>query len=122
MTTNKQKVRRSDEPIWWALFSGGGVCFAIFVPAAIFFLALALPLGWVELDHTQALRAFGSMFAVVFAGAVIALPAFHAAHRIRHTLYDLKFAQRGLIKWGCYGLAAATSVYALGAWMLQLVS
>lgn len=122
MTTNKHAVRRSDEPIWWALFSGGGVCFAVFVPAAIFFLALALPLGWIELNHAQAQRAFGSIFALVFVGAVIALPAFHAAHRIRHALYDLKFTARSLIKWTSYGLAAVASVYALAAWLLQVMS
>ena len=110
-------VKRSDEPVWWALFSGGGVCFAVFVPAAVFFLALALPLGWIELSHEQAVRAFGSIFGVVFAGGVIALPAFHAAHRIRHGLYDLKFGARGLIKWLAYGLATLASIYVLGSWL-----
>lgn len=115
---SKPTYKRSDEPIWWALFSGGGVCFAVFVPAAVFFLALALPLGWIELNHEQAVRAFGSIFAVVFAGAVIALPAFHAAHRIRHTLYDLKFTQRGAIKLISYGLALLASAYAVIHWLI----
>ncbi|MFB1010336.1 MAG: hypothetical protein QMB92_02655 [Thiopseudomonas sp.] len=111
-------VKRSDEPIWWALFSGGGVCFAVFVPAAVFFLALALPLGWIELSHAQALKAFGSIFAVVFVGAVIALPAFHAAHRIRHGLYDLKCQSKSLIKWLAYGLAFVVSAYAAVNWLI----
>lgn len=111
-------VKRSDEPVWWALFSGGGVCFAVFVPAAVFFLALALPLGWISLEHEQAVRAFGSIFAVVFVGAVIALPAFHAAHRIRHGLYDLKFSQRGVIKLLAYGLAFVASAYAVIHWLI----
>lgn len=111
-------VKRSDEPIWWALFSGGGVCFAVLVPAAVFFLALALPLGWISLEHGAALRAFGSLFGVVFAGGVIALPAFHAAHRIRHGLYDLKFRSRSLIKWLAYGLALLASLHALGSWLV----
>lgn len=110
-------IKRSDEPVWWALFSGGGVCFAVLVPAAVFFLALALPLGWIELSHAQAVRAFGSVFGVVFAGGVIALPAFHAAHRIRHGLYDLRFGARGLIKWLAYGLAILASIYVLGSWL-----
>lgn len=114
----KPVARRSDEPVWWALFSAGGVCFAVFVPAAVFFLALALPLGWIELDHAQAVRAFGSIFAVVFAGAVITLPAFHAAHRIRHGLYDLKCSQRGLVKWLSYGLAFVASAYAVVNWLI----
>lgn len=111
-------VKRSDEPIWWALFSGGGVCFAVFVPAAVFFLAIALPLGWIELSYEQGLRAFGSIFAVVFVGAVITLPAFHAAHRIRHGLYDLKFSARGLIKWLAYGSAFVASAYAIIFWLI----
>lgn len=119
---SSKPVRRSDEPVWWALFSGGGVCFAVFVPAAVFFLALALPLGWIELGHEQALQAFSSIFAVVFAGAVIALPAFHAAHRIRHGLYDLKCGQRRLIKWLSYGLALLASLYALGSWLIWFLS
>lgn len=111
-------VKRSDEPIWWALFSGGGVCFAVFVPAAVFFLALALPLGWIELSHEQAVKAFGSLFAVVFVGAVIALPAFHAAHRIRHGLYDLKCQAKSAIKWLAYGLAFVASAYAAVNWLI----
>lgn len=111
-------VKRSDEPIWWALFSGGGVCFAVFVPAAVFFLALALPLGWIELSHAQALKAFGSIFAVVLVGAVIALPAFHAAHRIRHGLYDLKCQAKSAIKWLAYGLAFVASAYAAVNWLI----
>lgn len=119
---SKQTIKRSDEPIWWGLFSGGGVCYAVFVPAAVFFLALALPLGWISLDYEQAKRAFGSIFAIVFVGAVIILPAFHAAHRIRHGLYDLKCSQHGLIKAVAYGLAIIASLYALIAWLMMLSS
>ncbi|MCK9238014.1 MAG: fumarate reductase subunit D, partial [Thiopseudomonas sp.] len=70
----EKKFKRSDEPIWWGLFSGGGVCFAVFLPSVILFYGLLLPLGVVTLEYQQASAWFFSFWGLVFVGAVIALP------------------------------------------------
>lgn len=51
MKTSHQKAplgqprQAYDEPLWWGLFSAGGVCFAVVLPAVILFIGLLLPLG-----------------------------------------------------------------------------
>ena len=45
--------KRSDEPIWWALFSAGGVCFAVFLPGLILILGFLWPLGLLDASLLQ---------------------------------------------------------------------
>jgi fumarate reductase subunit D len=116
--TNQTSSSRSSEPIWWALFSAGGVCFAVFIPSVVLFLALLLPLGIVELTYTQATTWLFSVWGLMFVGACIVLPAFHAAHRIRHGLHDLKIQQHTLVTFLCYGLAALLSVLVISVWVM----
>lgn len=107
----------SDEPIWWGLFSAGGVCFAVFIPSLIVFLGLLMPLGFIKLSYAQASAYFFSFWGLVFIGLGIILPTFHSLHRIRHALYDLKCAQKNLIKWLSMGLAALISLSSLIIWL-----
>lgn len=109
--------KRSDEPIWWGLFSAGGVCFAVFLPSVILFFGLLLPLGVVSLDYATASRWFFGFWGLVFIGAVIAMPAFHSLHRIRHGLYDLKFQAKTPIKVFTMGLAALISALSFLFWL-----
>ncbi|WP_215396577.1 fumarate reductase subunit FrdD [Rheinheimera oceanensis] len=111
--------KRSDEPIWWALFSAGGVCFAVFLPGLILALGILWPLGLLNssvLQYAQLLSLLQSGYGLTglaFTGAVICLPLFHAAHRIHHGLHDLKCGYRKSSKLLCYGTAAALSMLAL---------
>ena len=41
-------MRRSREPIIWALFGGGGMASALLLPVLILVLFIAVPLGWVQ--------------------------------------------------------------------------
>ena len=43
MTTEK-----TTEPLWWGLFSAGGVVAAFLVPIHIVLVGFALPLGWIS--------------------------------------------------------------------------
>ena len=117
-TPNKSALKASDEPIWWALFSGGGVCFALFLPAIILFFGLFLPLGLIKISYQMAHDWLFSIWGLLLVGAGVVLPAFHAAHRIRHGLQDLKVQRHGRIKVICYGLATLLSLLALGIWLL----
>lgn len=111
-----KKLKLNAEPLWWVLFSAGGVCFAVVVPAVIVFIAILLPLGLLPQGTLDASRADALLFSFggfIFVGAVICLPLFHAAHRLRHGLYDLKLGRDVINKFICYGSAAAFSMLAL---------
>lgn len=113
--------KRSDEPVWWALFSAGGVCFAVVVPGAILTLALLPAFGGIMADNLSYARISALLYqslwglaGLAFVGSVICLPLFHAAHRIHHGLHDLQLGGGLLSKVTCYGLAALGSAAAIG--------
>ncbi|BBI53841.1 fumarate reductase subunit D [Vreelandella olivaria] len=120
MNMNKHEVQHKqafDEPLWWGLFSAGGVCFAVLLPAVILFIAVLLPLGLLPAEALSYERASSLLFSVpgfLFVGAVVCLPLFHAAHRLRHGMFDISVGSDALNKKLMYGGAALLSVLALG--------
>lgn len=114
-----------DEPLWWGLFSAGGVCFAVLLPAVILFIGVLLPLGLLPADALSYGRATALLFSVpgfLFAGAVVCLPLFHAAHRLRHGLFDISVGRDGFNKKLMYGAAALLSMLALGLVVAGMLS
>ena len=113
-------MKRSREPIIWALFGGGGMASALFLPALILVLFIALPLGWVQgvpFDELQSLvrHPLTRLGLIVF----VTLCLFHWAHRFRYTLYDgLQLSHLNeLIAVCTYGMAmAGTIVGAILIW------
>ena len=111
--------KRSDEPIWWALFSAGGVCFAVIIPGLVLTIGLLYPLGLLPepaLIYTRIqglLHSWWGLPGLILAGSAICLPLFHAMHRVHHGLHDLKLAQGRLAKIFCYGLASLLSAVAI---------
>ena len=106
---------RSNEPFFWSLFSGGGMLSALALPALAVVLLLAVPLGWVEAPgYEQLLALVARPLVRLGLFALIALAAFHWAHRFRFTLYDgLQLHHLfGLIATVCYGGAAALTLVA----------
>ena len=109
-------MAKSNEPIWWSLFSVGGVVAAFLVPALIFITGIAWPLGLLPDDALQ----FAKMQALlshpltrVFCFILISLPLFHWAHRFRFTLVDVGLKSIGtLIAVVCYGAAIAGTIAA----------
>ncbi len=80
------------EPFWWGLFSAGGVVAALFVPIHVFVDGLAVPLGFmdesaVSFERMRDLLAHPA--ARVYFFVLVILPLFHAAHRVRFSLYEL---------------------------------
>ena len=41
-------MARSNEPIWWSLFSSGGVVAAFFLPVTLLITAIVVPAGWLK--------------------------------------------------------------------------
>ena len=109
-------MKRSHEPIFWSLFGAGGVVAAFVLPVLIFITGIAVPLGVMspEVLGFERMHAFASnwLLAKLFILASIALPMWHAAHRIYHSLHDLGIHWgRKFFQWLCYGLAAFGSFF-----------
>ena len=78
---------KTIEPLWWSLFSAGGVISAILTPITIILTAFAIPAGWISGETLYALitHPFGRLYLLL----LIAPPLFHGAHRTLFTLVDL---------------------------------
>jgi fumarate reductase subunit D len=117
-------MKRSNAPIFWLLFGAGGMLAALLGTVLVFITGIAVPLGW-PLRHE--LMAYPHMLSLaqhwagkVFMLAIVALFAWHAAHRIFHSLHDLGVRTGMLAKTLCYGgallvtLVSAVSLARLG--------
>jgi fumarate reductase subunit D len=114
-------MAKSNEPIWWSLFSAGGVVAALLIPVHMLSFGIAGPLGMLpadalEFSRMQALLAHPLVR--VYCLILISLSLFHWAHRFRFTLVDLGLHGAAmLIAVLCYGAAiAGTIVAALTLW------
>jgi fumarate reductase subunit D len=108
---------KSSEPFLWLLFAAGGTVAAFLVPVHIVLTGLLAPLGWgrtvFQYAHIAALVSHPVVRLYVF--VLIALPWFHAAHRIRYGLAEglkLHRAER-LLAVICYGAASVGTALAL---------
>ena len=80
------------EPFWWGMFSVGGVVAALLVPIHIFIAGLAIPLGLLDpeaLSYENMSQVIAHPLAKVYLFVLVVLPLYHAAHRIRFSLYEL---------------------------------
>jgi fumarate reductase subunit D len=116
-------VKRSNAPIFWLLFGAGGMLSALLGPMLVFITGMAVPLGWPLSSNLMAYpRMLG--FAQNWIGkgfilVVIALFAWHAAHRIFHSLHDVGIHNGAIAKVVCYGGALLITVIA-GASLLRI--
>lgn len=76
------------EPLLWLLFSAGGVVAALVIPVLLALFGLAFPLGLSPPSHEHMLAVLGHPLSRVTIFVSCTLLLFHAAHRVRFTLYD----------------------------------
>ena len=117
-------MKRSNAPIFWLLFGAGGMLAALLGPMLVFITGLAVPLGWPLrsdlLSYPHMLALAQNWLGKGFLFVVIALFAWHAVHRIFHSLHDLGFHTGATAKAVCYGgalvltLIVAASLLAIG--------
>jgi len=99
-------MARSNKPLLWLPFAGGGLVAALIVPVLIVITGLLVPVGILQLPYeTIAAFAHTPIGKVILFG-VVALPMWHAAHRLRMTAHDLGLGGGVVVKAACYGSAA----------------
>ena len=106
-------LNKNIEPLWWGLFSAGGVVAAFLVPVHILIFGFAVPLGWIP-DTGDLFRHW---LVRLYLLVLIALPLYHWAHRFYFTVNDMRLGvPRGPLAVLCYGGAVAGTVMTL--WVL----
>ena len=104
-------MAKSNEPIWWSLFSAGGVVTAFFFPVTIVLTAIAVPVGWISAEGLRELVVHP--LARLYLFVLISLALFHWAHRFRYVSADLGLkGLDGPVAVGCYGAAILGTVTA----------
>jgi fumarate reductase subunit D len=111
-------MKRSNEPVFWALFGAGGMLSALVGPVLILVTGITVPIGLGLSKQTmryEAMLAFArNPLGKLAALAVISLFLFHGCHRMLHSLHDLGLHTDTRAKMLFYGFATvATCVTAL---------
>ena len=109
-------MAKSNEPIFWSLFSAGGMIAALFLPILMVITGFVIPHGFAPLGALSYARVHaavsGSIVVKLVLFGVIALPFFHWAHRFKFTLVDIGLRRISLLLAVlCYGGAFATTVF-----------
>ena len=109
-------MTKSNEPIWWSLFSAGGMIAAMVFPILIIITGILVPLGLVSDDAINFERihlAASHPFIKLILFSIISLPLFHWAHRFKFTLVDIGLKPVSmLISIFCYGGAIGGTIIA----------
>lgn len=110
----KSGLKRSNAPIFWALFGGGGMLSALVGPMLVFITGIAIPFGLLlpedAMSYPKMLAFAQNWLGKAFVFAVIALFLWHAAHRIFHTLHDVGIHAGIAARLICYGSAFVATV------------
>lgn len=116
-------MKRSNEPVFWALFGAGGMLSALIGPVLIFISGIAVPLGFLlpvqTLDYARVQAFAQDPLGKLALLAVVSLFLFHGCHRMLHSLHDLGLQTGRRAKLGFYGLATAGTC-AAGATLLWI--
>lgn len=108
--------QRSDEPIWWGLFGAGGTWFAMLTPVTVLVIGILVPLGIIgdgAMSYERVADFATSFIGALFVIATLALPMWHAMHRVHHGMHDLQVHTGIVGKIACYGFAALNSALAV---------
>lgn len=116
-------MRRTHAPVFWLLFGAGGMLSALVGAVLVFITGLAVPLGWPLpgdlLAYPRVIALAQNWFGKSAIFAVIALFAWHAAHRLLCTVHDFGLRKGRLAKGLAYGSALAITL-AAGAALLRV--
>jgi fumarate reductase subunit D len=114
--------KRSNAPVFWAMFGAGGMLSALIGPALVFITGIAVPTGFLlatgAMDYAHMLAFAQHWLGKIFIFVVIALFLWHSVHRIFHSLHDFGVDIHHALwpKLSCYGFALVGTLIA--AWAL----
>lgn len=104
-------MRRSNEPLFWSLFSAGGMLTALLAPAVILVTGFLVAAGDVSFSRLHSI--FTNPLGRLVLFALAALTFFHWAHRTRHLLVDLGLRKFSVpVAIACYLTAVVGTVVA----------
>ena len=98
-------MARSNKPILWLPFAAGGLVAALITPILIFITGVLVPVGVLHLSHEKVAAFAHNPVAKLILLGLVALPTWHAAHRLRMTAHDLGLGGGVAVKAACYGSA-----------------
>lgn len=107
---------RTNEPLLWALFGGGGMIAVFTMPVLIVVFGLLVPFG----AFGGADGVFGRVSGVVanpiglvLVVAAMGLVLWHCCHRVYHALHDLRLNPPEVVRALIYGIALLAPVVTL---------
>lgn len=104
-------MAKSNKPIFWSLFAAGGTLAAFLAPVLVLLFLLASLGHAPDLLSYAKLHAFAAhWFGKLFLLAVITLFLWHAAHRLRVTVYDFGLRQDSIAAFVVYTVAGAGTI------------
>jgi fumarate reductase subunit D len=119
----KPHPRRSNAPIFWGLFGAGGMLSALLGPMLVLITGLLVPLGLLLpgdfMSYPRMLAFAQHWLGKGFLFVVIGLFAWHAMHRIYHSLHDIGIHASLSSRLLCYGVAALITLVA--GWSLLAI-
>ncbi|HCX84933.1 MAG TPA: fumarate reductase subunit D [Micrococcales bacterium] len=99
---------RTNEPLFWGLFGGGGMVSVFLMPVLIVIFAFLVPFGvfgGAEGTYETMHGVLTNWFVALVLFVVLALVLWHAAHRFFHSLHDLKIHPPEIVRVVIYGVA-----------------
>ncbi len=109
-------MKRSNAPIFWALFGAGGMLSALIGAMLVFITGIAAPAGFLlpqnMLSYANVLAFSQHWAGKGFLFLIISLFLWHSVHRIFHTLHDIGIHAGLGAKLICYGGALAGTLAA----------
>ncbi len=106
---------------WWFMFSQGGLFAAVLLPVHIVVQGILGPLGFVTVvdrHYDTWISILGNPIVKLYLLALIALPFFHFAHRLRYLLVDLGVPAAKTVPAQVIFYGAAIAVTLVTIWVL----
>jgi fumarate reductase subunit D len=120
--TSRPPPRRSHAPIFWGLFGAGGMLSALLGPMLVLITGVLVPMGLLLpagfMSYPRMLAFAQNLLGKAFLFFVIALFAWHAAHRIYYSLHDVGIPAGPGARLLCYGAAMLVTLVAGGSLLM----